>query len=184
MSTKFYIKDDNGSILSMDGKTRYTLLEGNAAYDFLRTDEGKSRCFHVEVDENGDKLGIETDMEFKKKYQPEIRRKRYLEAVKVECKITFVSGNTPVEDTDYAELFDTIEDESADVYETLCEKEEIDLLHQAIASLTEQEKDLLNKLYFDEKTISEKEYAKTCGISQQAVSKRKLAIFSKIKRFF
>ena len=33
MSTKFYIKNDNGNILSMDGKTRYTLLEGKAAYD-------------------------------------------------------------------------------------------------------------------------------------------------------
>lgn len=184
MSTKFYIKDDNGNFLSMDGRIRYTLLEGNEAYDFLMTEDGKNRCFHVEVDENGDKLGIETDQQFMKRHQPEMRRKRYLDAVKVECKITFVSGNAPVEDSDYAELFDTVEDESADVFETLCAKEELLQLHRAIASLSEKEKDLLNKLFFDEKTMSEEEYAKLCGITQQAVSKRKLAIFSKIKNFF
>ena len=54
MSTKFYIKNDNGNILSMDGKTRYTLLEGKAAYDFLKTEDGKRRCFHIETDENGE----------------------------------------------------------------------------------------------------------------------------------
>lgn len=43
VSTKFYIKNDNGNILSMDGKTRYTLLEGKAAYDLLNDIEGSRR---------------------------------------------------------------------------------------------------------------------------------------------
>lgn len=30
MSTKFYIKDDNGTFLSIDGKTRFSCLEGQA----------------------------------------------------------------------------------------------------------------------------------------------------------
>ena len=30
MSTKFYIKDENGVFLSIDGVTRYTCLEGRA----------------------------------------------------------------------------------------------------------------------------------------------------------
>ena len=40
MSTKFYIKDNNGIYLSTDGKIRYTLLEGKALYDFLKTENG------------------------------------------------------------------------------------------------------------------------------------------------
>ena len=51
MSTKFYIKDNNGIYLSTDGKIRYTLLEGKALYDFLKTENGRSRCFHVDIDE-------------------------------------------------------------------------------------------------------------------------------------
>ena len=93
MSTKFYIKNDNGNILSMDGKTRYTLLEGKAAYDFLKTEDGKRRCFHVEIDENGDKLGIETTPEFIKKYEADERHARYLRQIEVECNITVVSAN-------------------------------------------------------------------------------------------
>ena len=61
MSTKFYIKDNNGIYLSTDGKIRYTLLEGKALYDFLKTENGRSRCFHVDIDENSNKIGIETE---------------------------------------------------------------------------------------------------------------------------
>ena len=40
MSTKFYIKDENGIFLSIDSKTKYTCLEGQALYDFLKTEDG------------------------------------------------------------------------------------------------------------------------------------------------
>ena len=61
MSNKFYIKDNNGIYLSTDGKIRYTLLEGKALYDFLKTESGRSKCFHVDIDENGNKIGIEAE---------------------------------------------------------------------------------------------------------------------------
>ena len=66
MSTKFYIKDENGIFLSIDGKTKYTCLEGQALYDFLKTEDGGGRCFHVDVDEDGNKIGIEASPEFLK----------------------------------------------------------------------------------------------------------------------
>jgi len=187
MSTKFYIHDDNGRILSTDGKTRYTLLEGKAAYDFLKTEEGRKRCFHIEMDENGDKLGIEVPFDNKEKvkeYEAEQRRSRYLRDIEVECKVTFVSGNTQVEELDHGELFDTIEDESADVFDALYAKEEIVILHKAIASLNAEERDLLDKLFFSHNILTEYEYANLYGISQQAVHKRKSAIFKKIKNYF
>ena len=60
VSTKFYIKDDNGIFLSADGKTKYICLEGSALYDFLNSEDGKNRTFYVDINENGDKIGIET----------------------------------------------------------------------------------------------------------------------------
>ena len=39
MSTKFYIKDENGIYLSVDGKTRYSMLEGDELYLFLMSEE-------------------------------------------------------------------------------------------------------------------------------------------------
>ena len=61
MSTKFYIKDENGIFLSTDGKVKYTCLAGKELYDFLKTEDGKARSFHVDIDENGDKIGIEAE---------------------------------------------------------------------------------------------------------------------------
>lgn len=59
MSTQFYIKDENGIFLSVDGKIKYTCLEGQKLYNFLKTKDGRKRCFHVEIDEDGNKIGIE-----------------------------------------------------------------------------------------------------------------------------
>ena len=61
MSTEFYIKDKQGTYLSEDNDIRYRKLEGKELYEFLQTDEGKKKNFHIEVDENGDKLGIEVE---------------------------------------------------------------------------------------------------------------------------
>ena len=184
MSTKFYIKDENGIYLSVDGKTRYSMLEGDELYMFLMREEGKKRSFHVDTDENGDKIGIEGDADKVRELDRIKRRERYLNTVKLECNVTFVSGNMPVEDTDYAELFDTIEDESQDLDKMLTAQEELNTLRRAILSLNPQEKKLLYYLFFKSEPLTEQQVADKLGISQQAVSKRKKALFVKIKNFF
>lgn len=40
MSTKFYIKDENGIFLSTDGKIRYTMLKGKELYNFSKARMG------------------------------------------------------------------------------------------------------------------------------------------------
>ena len=184
MSTKFYIKDENGIYLSVDGKTRYSKLEGDELYMFLMSEEGKKRSFHVDTDENGDKIGIEGEPDKVRELDRINRRERYLNTVKLECNVTFVSGNMPVEDTDYAELFDTIEDESQDLDKMLTAQEELNTLRKAIQSLNPQEKKLLYYLFFKTEPLTEQQVADKLGISQQAVSKRKKALFVKIKNFF
>ena len=59
MSTKFYIQDDNGTFRSIDGKTRFSCLEGQALYQFLKSDQGKARRFDVEINDDGDRIGVE-----------------------------------------------------------------------------------------------------------------------------
>ena len=48
--------------------------------------------------------------------------------------------------------------------------------------LTKEERDLIYALFFDEKT--ESEVAKSLGVSQQAIHKRKNRILKKLKNFF
>ena len=109
MSTKFYIKDENGSYLSIDGKTKYTLLEGKALYDFLKTEDGKRRCFHVEIDDDGNKIGIEATHEFIKQEESEKNHAAYLERQKVESGLEIISANIIVRDNETdVELIETI----------------------------------------------------------------------------
>ena len=186
MSTKFYIKDENGNILSMDGKTRYTLLEGKAAYDFLKTEDGKRRCFHVEIDENGDKLGIEANPEIEKQYEADERHARYLRQIEVECNITVVSANmlVSVAGEDDIEMVETFADQETDVESSAMHNADIKTLHEALKFLTPKEYAIIYHLYLAKKPLTEPQLAVKLGISQQAVSKRKKTILCKLKNYF
>ena len=184
MSTKFYIKDENGIYLSVDGKTRYSMLEGDELYLFLMSEEGKKRSFHVDTDENGDKIGIEGEPDKVRELDRIKRRERYLNTVKLECNVTFVSGNTPVEDTDYAELFDTIEDESQDLDKMLTAQEELRILRSALKLLKPAEFDLIYHLFLIDEPMTERQYAAKIKKAPMTVHNRKVAILRKLKNFF
>ncbi len=57
----------------------------------------------------------------------------------------------------------------------------IEKLHLALARLSEPDRELIEALYFD--GLSEPQYAKTLGISQKAVNKRRHKILAHLKKF-
>jgi len=185
VSTKFYIKDENGNILSMDGKTRYTLLEGKAAYDFLKTENGKRRCFHVEIDENGDKLGIEANPEIEKQYEADERHARYLRQIEVECNITVVSANmlVSVAGEDDIEMVETFADEESDVESNAMHNMDLQALHEALKNLTPKEYDLIYKLYLSPNPMTERQISAQAGIPQQTINCRRQAVLRKLRKF-
>ena len=186
MSSRFYIKDENGVFLSTDGTIRYTLLEGKALYDFLKTEDGKSRCFHVDIDENGDKIGIEAEPKMITACAEQRERDRYRYKVMTKLNITVVSANTVVSlpGEEDLELLDTIVDEDADVEADVMHRLDLETLRKALQTLTKEEYRIIYCLYLSNTPMSEKEIAKHLGMTQQAVSKRKRAIFEKLKNFF
>lgn len=116
MSTKFYIKDENGIFLSIDGKTKYTCLEGQALYDFLKTEDGRGRCFHVDIDEDGNKIGIEASPEFLKAEESDKNHAAYLERQKAESGVEIISANIIVRDSETeVELIETVADITVNV---------------------------------------------------------------------
>ena len=186
MSTKFYIKDEKGIFLSTDGKTKYTCLEGKALYDFLKTEDGKSRCFHVDIDENGDKIGIEAEPKMVSACAEQRERDRYRAKVKAKLNITIVSANTMVSipGEDDIELLETIVDEDSDVESNAMHNLDLETLRKALHALTREEYRIIYYLYLAKTPMSEQEIAERLGISQQAISKRKKAIFAKLRNFF
>lgn len=187
MSTKFYIKDDNGSILSIDGKTRYTLLEGKVAYDFLKTEDGKSRRFHVEIDDNGDKIGIEASHEKQdrvKEYEAEQRHARYLRDIEVECKITLVSANmlVSVAGEDDIEMLETIADQEADTESDALKELSLQALRSALGKLSPAEYDLIFHLFLSDTPLTERQYAAKTNKPYMTIHNRKVTILKKLEK--
>ena len=46
MSRKYYIKDENGTVLSSDGQTRFKVIEGAELYSYLNSESGKDKYFY------------------------------------------------------------------------------------------------------------------------------------------
>ena len=70
-------------------------------------------------------------------------------------------------------------DVSTEPEKVYIEREEINALYHAIASLKKEDRILLASIFFDR--MSEKEYAAITGVRQQTIHKRKRAILKKIK---
>jgi RNA polymerase sigma factor (sigma-70 family) len=58
----------------------------------------------------------------------------------------------------------------------------LDMLMAALAELTDNERGLIDALFFDEK--SERELSKETGVPQKTINNRKQAILKKLKKFF
>lgn len=58
----------------------------------------------------------------------------------------------------------------------------LELLMSALADLTEDERELINEIYFQEKT--EREIARRKAVSNGAIHKRKEKILKKLKKYF
>lgn len=184
MSTKFYIKDENGIYLSIDGKTKYTLLEGKVLYDFLKTEDGKRRCFHVDIDEDGNKIGIEATPEFIKQEESEKNHAAYLERQKAESGLEIISANIIVSDNETdVELIETVADVTVNVEKDVEKSIDLQNLHKAIKQLTKPEYDLIYHLFLAEEPLTERQYGAVRGLPQKTVNCRKKTIFRKLKNF-
>ena len=70
-------------------------------------------------------------------------------------------------------------DEQPDVYELVVQKLMSEELHKALDELSDEDRKLMQALYFDE--CSERAYAKEIGLSQVAVHKRKKQVLEKLR---
>jgi RNA polymerase sigma factor (sigma-70 family) len=75
-----------------------------------------------------------------------------------------------------------IVDEYANPLYLLIEKERYRELHHYLSQLAPEDQDLINALFFQEMT--ETEYARKIGKTQQAVNKAKIRILAKLKKYF
>lgn len=82
-------------------------------------------------------------------------------------------------------LFDKDEnnmDANVDVYEDVIKSLDRDRLYYAIQKLKPHEQELIHKLYLDEHSISQAEYARILGVTENAIKQRAKWLKNKLKK--
>jgi RNA polymerase sigma factor (sigma-70 family) len=121
---------------------------------------------------NGDKVMVSKEVYLA--YWQYTNRENYLERLDRQNKLLFFS------DVDHDGNFvDNLADKSVDVEKLVETKEAIENLHTALSELNDEEREIINALYFREETI--REVADIFKISHPALIKRKNKILEKLK---
>ena len=121
---------------------------------------------------NGDKVMVSKEVYLA--YWQHTNRENYLERLDRQNKLLFFS------DVDHDGNFvDNLADKSVDVGKLVETKEAIEALNTALSELNDEEREIINALYFREETI--REVADIFKISHPALIKRKNKILEKLK---
>lgn len=112
-----------------------------------------------------------------------VEKHKYNKKVSNKLKILSINELADEEDNDEEKVRgkDFIADSTCDVEGQVEKKIEIEELRNALLELNENEYQLINALFYEEKTV--REYAKTKGISHVAIMHQKERTLKKLKKF-
>ena len=181
----FFIEDKNGDYFSTDKKRRFIKLSGQEAYRFLKNQKGKGRRFYkTTIEERGEKVFVEVPADKIMSVRKEESREQYVS----KCKRLFEGSIISIfelEDSDEKLTVEEVELTDGESAENLAiYNMDIEILHTAINSLSDEEIAILNMLYLSENRFSETAIAERLGVSVSAVCQRKMSIIKKLKKFF
>lgn len=117
---------------------------------------------------------IEVDQEIYKSYWQITNRERYLERLDRQNKLLFFSDLS----TEYS-FEDTIADENYDLEKIVETKMLIDRVREAIDSLNDEEREVIERLYYQDESL--RSIATSKKISAPALLKRRNKILKKLK---
>lgn len=180
----YFIESENGTLFSADKKRRFIRLIGKEAFLYLNSDEGKKKRFFKTESENdgGDEIFIEIPpTKIRDARKPE-RREQYVNDCKKESDIeTIYISDIEVDDDQVSgdEVIHYDEDSVEDIVDKKWDKKSLSL---ALSSLSEDERFIIEQLIIRDKPMKAVELAKILGVSESAVSQRKMTILKKLKK--
>lgn len=120
---------------------------------------------------------IEVSENAYKDFYRDLERRRYLR--KLDKKFDLISiEKVHDSNTNVADCYSA--DKIIDIVDIVANKIMVEKLHQCLLSLNDDEKNLIEDIYFN--GMSERELAKSQGVSQVAIHKRKHRILEKMKK--
>lgn len=148
-------------------------MNGKQFYDFITSPVGYGRYFM-----DCDTYKIEVSPEQYRKWKLEANHRSYLQGFEDEALI--LSLGILAEENDISDD-EVIADLSVNIEDEAIKNIDMRLLSEAILSLPDDERWLINELFLRDKPKTEQEIGETTGVSQQAVHKRKNKILKKLK---
>jgi len=113
-----------------------------------------------------------------KAYWSEKNKEKYLYQTDKKNNLVFFS-QMPIEDNNWHLQ---IPDQTIDIEEIIQQKILFEKLHCAIQSLNDKDKELVDRLYYNNETLEE--IAKSKNVSYQAIQQRKNKILNYLRKFF
>lgn len=184
----FYIESKEGNILSANGDRRFIKLSGKAAYEYLKTEEGKGKRFMKtsSFEETGDVEWVEVPACCMRQHRQSERREQYMSDCIEESGFITISFYATEDDesTDVASGEELIADPNCDVEEEALRNVEIGTLKEALSTLSDKQKELIYYLYLSPNPLTMEEVAKIWGINVSNIYRRKKTILKKLKKYF
>ena len=185
MRKVFYVKKNPTMPMSNDNWIEMNPFEFE---QFIHTPEGHERRYNFgrldACSEDDAIIYIECGVEKAKEWESEINRRKYIQKVKKACDVTVCSYSALISD-DYP--FETysgeqyLEDTDYDLEEIVMKNLDLERLHDALKTLSQEQMDLICALYLRDEPMSQ--YASVLGISKNAVQCRKNVILKKLRKF-
>ena len=182
MSAIYYVIDPNGAVCSEDKKVRYTILKGEAAYAFLRSDQGKNRFFIKTSNEDEMSISMEIPRDMVAEFRSKKNHSDYLKLL--EYQYQTLSLDAPISEEDDEPLVSQIADPDEDVVAKVVRKETVESVRKALKVLTDKELLVIATMYLGEEELSEREVSKAIGMPYMTVHDVKIRALKKLRKIF
>ncbi len=180
----YYIEDKNGDYFSTDRKKRFIRLSGKAAYEYLSAHREKRFYKLAPEDESEENVFIEVPTSKVSHIRKDERRAQYVADIRKKSGISEISLYA-IKGSDHGERCtgeELIEDVAIDVESTAIHNIELEKLYQAVQSLSEDEQELVARLY-SKKPTTIIDLSKEWNVHYSTISRRHKAILRKLKNF-
>ena len=179
----FFIEDNNGDYFSTDRKRRFIRLAGKAAYEYLSLHRGKRFYKLTSEEDNEDNIFIEVPAFKVGKVRKDERRAQYVADIRKKSGISEISIYA-IQEGDHGERCtgeELIEDSNMNVERDAIHRIQLEKLYQVIESLSDDEKELVARLYSDNPTTV-RELATEWNVHYSTISRKHTAILRKLKK--
>ena len=179
-----YVENELGKDFSTNRKRRFVALAGKKANDYL-AEHKDLRFYETSTAEEFDNtVLVEVPKHQIKKVELWKYHENYVKRTMRESRREVVSLSRSITEDGDITLEDIIGNSDESVEDKAIRNLDLEILHRALNSLTEEEYHIIESLFLADEPMTERALAKSLGKSQPFINRLKKKIFDKIRKFF